>query len=100
MPSLEERIINDIAGYIQQSGGDFSSWYVGIAADARSCLFKDHRVDEASGLWIFQNAITENCARNAEQQLLEKFKMQGIAGGAGYTTTSVYAYKVTPSTHQ
>jgi hypothetical protein len=100
MPTLEERIVSDIVSYIQQAGGDFSSWYVGIADDPRSSLFKDHNVDEASGLWIFDNAITENCARNAERRIIEENKTQGIIGGAGYTTTSVYAYKVTPTTRQ
>jgi hypothetical protein len=100
MPTLEERVVSDIVSYIQQADGDFSSWYVGIADDARTCLFKEHNVDEASGLWIFDNAITENCARNAEQRIIEEHKTQGIIGGAGYTTTSVYAYKITPRTRQ
>ncbi len=100
MPTLEERIVSDIVSYIEQAGGDFSSWYVGIAADARASLFKEHNVDEASGLWVFDNAITENCARNAEQRIIEDHKTQGVIGGAGYTTTSVYAYKVTPTTRQ
>ena len=100
MPTLEERVVSDIVSYIQESGGDFSSWYVGIADDARSRLFKEHNVDEASGLWIFDNAITENCARNAERRIIEDHRTQGIVGGAGYTTTSVYAYKITASTRQ
>ncbi len=100
MPTLEDRIVSDIVSYIQQADGDFSSWYVGIADDARSCLFSQHNVDESKDLWIFDNAITENCARKAEQRIIEEHKTQGIVGGAGYTTTSVYAYKVTPTTRQ
>lgn len=100
MPSLEERIISEIVNYVQQNGGEFSSWYVGIAADARSCLFKDHGVDEAAGQWIYENAMTESCARSAKRQLIENHKLQGVVGGADYSTTCVYAYKVTPATRQ
>ncbi len=100
MPTLEERIVSDIVGYIRQAGGDFSTWYVGIADDARARLFRDHNVDEAAGLWIFDNAITENCAHNAERRIIEEHQTQGMVGGAGYTTTSVYAYKITPTTKQ
>ncbi len=100
MPSLEERIVSDILGYVQQSGSDFAGWYVGIADDARSKLFKDHGVDEASGQWIFENAMTESCARRIGQQLIENHKMSGAVGTTGYSTTSVYAYKITPSTRQ
>ena len=100
MPTLEERIINEIVSYVQQTGGDFSSWYVGIAADARSCLFNDHGVDEASGQWIYENAMTESCARNTKRQLIENHKLQGVVGGSEYSTTSVYAYRITPATRQ
>ncbi len=100
MPSLEERIVSDIVSYIQQSGAEFSSWYVGIAADARSTLFTEHGVDEGGGEWIFENAMTESCAKRIGQQLIESYKLKGAVGTTAYSTTSVYVYKITPSTRQ
>ena len=100
MPTLEERIISEIVSYVKQSGGDFSSWYVGIADDARSSMFKDHGVDEASGQWIFENAMTESCARRTGMQLMDTYNMKGSLGSGGYSATSVFAYRITPSTLQ
>jgi hypothetical protein len=100
MTRFEENIVKDFVDYINQSGGNFTEWYVGIASDARSRLFQDHGVNEESGLWLFDNAMTLNCARNIQQHLVDTYKMQGDTSRGEYATTTVYAYKVVPTTKQ
>ena len=36
---------------VQNNGGVYSNWYVGIASDIEQRLFGDHNVDKEKGQW-------------------------------------------------
>ncbi len=91
--SIPEAINN----YMKACGGEYSDWYVGIAAHPRDRLFGEHKVDENRGAWIFRDAGSEPAARNIERGLLA-LGCRGGGGGGTFLTRYVYAYKVAPQT--
>lgn len=92
MISTTEGAIAEIRNQIAKCGGYYSGWYVGIAADARDRLFRDHRVSENADSWIFRNCGNSTVARAVEQYFLNQ-GADGGTGGGDYKTIFVYAYK-------
>jgi hypothetical protein len=91
MGATKVQIITDIDAYMKQRGGTNTSWYVGIAADARSRLFNDHRVSETEDTWIYRQAMSSTVARETERAYLDTGH-DGGPGGGDDDTTYVYAY--------
>lgn len=96
MTKTKEEIISDIEDYFQ--GTDYSTCYVGIAADARERLFEDHKVSEKNGRWILRTASSHIVARAIESYFLDA-GMDGGAGGGDESSVQVYAYKKTSDTN-
>ena len=92
-------VINDIANYVRNWGGNYSQWYCGIAADLADRLFKAHNVDKANGAWIYRPCGSSDEARATEDYFFG-LGMKGGPGGGDYATKSVYAYKITSSTRE
>jgi hypothetical protein len=88
---LEGQIIQEMTGYMQQVGGAYASWYVGIAEDARSRMFSEHGVDQRTDRWIWRPAESAAAARRIEQYFLNLHAKGGPGGGTD-ATTQVYAY--------
>lgn len=99
MAKSKEAITREIREYIDQAGGEYSSWYVGIAADPEKRLYEDHNVDE-NGLWIWREAENSNIAREIEEYFIETLGTDGSTGGGDYTTKFVYTYKKTTYTNE
>lgn len=95
-----QEFANQFIVFINQRGGDFRNWYVGIASDPDKRLFVEHNVPRNSPNWIYDNASTEANARSVEKFLIETYHTQGDTGGGDATTTWVYAYRVTSQTRQ
>jgi len=93
MAKSEEEIRAEIKAYIDRNGGPYSSWYVGIAADARERLFNNHGVDEKNDFWIYQTCSSSDIARNVEAYFVNELSTDGGTGGGGDDTDKVYAYK-------
>lgn len=74
-----------------------TNWYVGIAANARTRLFNDHRVVENGGRWIYEEANSSDVARDAESRLHD-LGYSGDSGGGSDNTVFVYAYLKTSDT--
>ena len=51
MTHTAAQIIEAIETYVEEGGGLWALWYVGIAADARDRLFSDHKVREHGDAW-------------------------------------------------
>lgn len=85
--------ISDIKSHVANSGGSYSHWYVGIAADAKGRLFNDHAVKERSDAWIYRQCTRSDVARAVEKHFLAQ-GMQGGSGGGYDESDYVYAYKV------
>jgi len=96
----EPTIRSDIESYIDRKGETYSSWYVGIAEDARDRLFKDHNVDEKNGSWIYRNAASRTIAERIEKYFVNQLGTKGNPGGSNDATTSVYAYKISYNTKE
>ena len=88
-------IISEIDSYIQNGGGIFQDWYVGIASNPRERLFIGHKVVENGDAWIYQEAMNSNEARAVEKFFLDKLVTGGGSGGGDYTSIFMYAYKKT-----
>ena len=95
-----EDIIDEIEGHIENRGGAFSSWYVGIAADARDRLFNDHSVEEEADKWIIRKATSSSVARTVEKYFIEEKGTKGGPGGGDENSKFVYAYKIQRHTRE
>lgn len=69
-----------------------TNWYVGIARNIEDRLFSGHRVNRATGKWIYRQAINAAHARSAEAMLLQHGHDGGPRGGDD-STLYVYAYR-------
>lgn len=100
MANTKESIKTDIKAYIQQNGGAYSDWYVGVASGPRERLFNDHNVAEKGGVWIYREAESSSAAREVEEYFINTLRTDGGSGGGDYSTKSVYAYKKTSTTNE
>jgi hypothetical protein len=98
MTKNKQEIINDINAYIQQGGGGYGSWYVGISKDARDRLFSSHNVKEEGDWWIYRQASSSQVAREIEYYFINSLGTDGGTGGGDVTADIVYAYKKRPHT--
>lgn len=90
-----QKIVDDIIGYVRIRGGQHSDWYVGISNDAQSRLFNDHRVYEQTGAWIFRTAYSSQEARETELYLIQVLGFDGGPGGGNDLSKMIYAYRKT-----
>ena len=90
-------IEQDIDNLIQNSGGKYRDWYVGLAINPRKELFEAHHVSEKSGTWTFKDAGSEMVARGIETIFIKK----GCKSGAAKKDSSryVYVYKMSRESH-
>jgi hypothetical protein len=99
MANTKQQIANNIAAYMQKSGGAPRAWYVGISKDARARLFNDHNVTQNGGAWIYDQAFSAQDAREVEAYFVNTVGTDGGTGGGDYTADMVYAYKKTAQTN-
>jgi len=86
-----QQAYDEIKAYIDKRDRPYSSWYAGIASDARKRLFQEHNVSEKDDPWIYHQCKNDQSARNVEEALL-KLGCDGDTGGGDESTTYVYAY--------
>ena len=94
MAKTRAEIVADIEDHIEDRGGPFSKWYVGIAADARDRLFKDHSVKEEGDVWVYRRVASSAEARKIEKYFIDTKGTQGGPGGGDESSVFVYAYKI------
>ena len=90
----------EIKQYIDNNGGNYPKWYVGITSDARRRLFTEHGVKEKGDYWIFRSTPSADKAREIEAYFIDTLKTDGGPGGGDDTTTTVYAYHKEAHTNQ
>ena len=98
MTHTAAQIIEAIETFIEERGGFWPQWYVGIAADANHRLFSDHKVPEHEDVWVYAPAATSRVARQIEAHLIAKHGAQGGTGGGDENTRYVYAYRIAAQT--
>ena len=93
------QIASAIDLHIRSFGGSYSSWYVGIAADANDRLINGHNATGNANAARYWDAGDEPTARAIEQHFCNK-GCRGACGGGDWRTKYVYVYKITPLTRQ
>jgi len=93
MAKLEAEIKQEIKNHMQECGGSYSDWYVGISSDPRKRLFEEHKVREKGDAWIYRQAYNNESARNVEQYFINVLGTDGGSGGGDESSVYVYAYK-------
>ena len=81
-------------------GGSYSEWYVGIAEDPKDRLFNDHNVRKEEDYWIYDEADSHQSARNVEDYFVNTLKTKGGLGGGSSQSKFVYAYKTDSHTNE
>lgn len=95
-----QKAISEITMFIQNNGGIYSAWYVGIAADPEDRLFNNHSVNKSSDSWIYRSCENSAEARLAEGHFLYGLGTSGGPGGGDENTSCIYAYKIAPHTFE
>ena len=93
-----KQIVSRIKGHIRKRGGAYRAWIVGISADARDQLFKQHGVLQKGDRWILVHAESSSVAKKVKSYLINKL---GIAAGKAAEEKAadfVYAYKKSANT--
>ncbi|MEN0066171.1 MAG: hypothetical protein AAGA48_28780 [Myxococcota bacterium] len=98
MSASIQQAIDELADFIEDSGGRFRAWYVGIAASPRRRLFDDHAVRE-DGDWAYIPLRSRSAAAGVERALLD-LGCQGGPGGGTSRTRYAYVYRVTRYTRE
>lgn len=93
MAKSKQEIIDDIKSHIQNRGGEYSDWYVGISKDAKDRLFNNHCVKEKKDVWIYRKASSSEVAREIEGYFVNTLNTSGGTGGGDESSDKVYAYK-------
>ena len=89
-----QQIKFEILAYIKEFGGDFSDWYVGIAADPKSTMFQTHKVHQEDDIWLHKQALTFSACKTIQKYFLDILKTDGEVVSAGDEDTDcVYLYK-------
>ena len=100
MAKTRAEIIAEIEDHIEDRGGPFGKWYVGIAADAQDRLFNDHSVKKEGDVWKFCRAASSAEARKIEKYFIDTKGTQGGPGGGDESLVFVYAYKIKSHTRE
>ena len=86
-----------IKAHIEETGGDYSDWYVGISEDPKNRLDQHNVSDENfPRTW---DTESEQRARDIEDYFVNVLETQGDTGG-GDRPTYVYVYKTSHHTNE
>ena len=99
MASNKQTIVSDIKSYVANNGGDYSQWYIGIAASPRQRMFNDHAVRETGDAWIYGECVSSAVAREIEDYFI-CLGIKGGPGGGDSASRFIYAYRITSSTKE
>ena len=89
-----QQIKFEILAYIKEFGGDFSDWYIGIAADPKGTMFQTHKVHQDDDIWLHKQALTFTACKTIQKYFLDILKTDGEAvSEADEDTDCIYLYK-------
>jgi hypothetical protein len=99
MDASDIKIVVEIKNYIDQHGGDFRFWYVGLAESPEEKLIY-HGVNLDMDRYIYVTAACLEDAKNVKQYFIAGLGVDGDPGAlVDPKALSVYAYKKNASTH-
>ena len=99
MVDTDVKIVVQIKNFIEQYGGQYPSWYVGIAEYPEEKLI-DHGVNLDKNHYIYQAATCVEDARSVKQYFVIRLGTDGdTRDSVDEKALSTYAYKKSASTH-
>ena len=69
-PQKAHEVYNEIIAHIKNQGGEYSSWYAGIASDWETRLFKEHQVPREKHWWIALQCNNKQAAITVDDALI------------------------------
>ena len=93
-----QQIIKDMDQHIQQGGGSYEKWYVGVTNEPKGQLFEEHGIHQRGDSWIYKRAFTGSSARSVGAHFIKTLGTDGRTRGSGGRSIYVYAYKKNPHT--
>jgi hypothetical protein len=87
-----KRIKRDIDALIQNHGGDYSAWCVGVTAKSKRRFFKAYKIDKAMDLYLRRRARSSAKARDVSLHFLNK-GCEGTMEAGGDGADRVYVYR-------
>ena len=90
MPSTKQQILNEIKTHIQNNGGEYSDWHIGICSNIRHKLSGQ---DKAKHLFIARQAYSSYVAAEVQDHFMSRFGTDGSVGTDNDTADIIYAYK-------
>ena len=97
-PALSnEQLKSILKQYMIKAGEGYAAWYVGVCRDPKERLFKEHRVVETDGLWLYRRADNPETAEAVADLFVNWYGADGRPG-TEENPTYVYAYKKAPGT--
>jgi len=97
MADTDVKIVVEIKNYIELHGGNYLSWYVGLAENPEIELIA-HGVNLDLDRYIYLPATCMEDARSVEQYFVTRLGTDGDIGGRDEKALTIYAYKKTKST--
>jgi len=93
----EDEIRAAIEASVDASGGGFSEWFIGVAADPDQRLFAHHRVRKYGDWWLRRRAVSREAALAVYCYFT---RARGMAGEVEDhpAADSVYAFRKEPHT--
>ena len=93
MAKSKDEIIQYISKYINDTGGSFSSWYVGTCQDAYNKLFFGHKVKQIGDDWFYIRAVSSKVACEVENYFVKTIGTDGSGIDHRKNEEIVYIYK-------
>ena len=99
MADSDVRIVVQIKNYIEQNGGNYTSWYVGRAEHPEEQLIS-HGVNLDQDPCIYRTASCQEDAKSVKQYFITHLGTYGAPNdNDDENALSIYAYKKSRATH-
>ena len=90
MPSIKEQIIIEIKSHIQNNGGKYSDWYIGICTDIGYKLLVESK---SKHLFIARQAYSAYVAAEVRDYFVDTLRTGGCAETDNGEADIIYAYR-------
>jgi hypothetical protein len=99
MADSDVKIVVQIKSYIEQNGGNYRAWYVGLAEHPEEQLIS-HGVNLDEHQYIHRTATCMEDARSIRQYFVTRLGTDGDSNDdVDLKALSIYAYKKSQATH-
>jgi hypothetical protein len=90
MPSTKQQILNEIKTHIQNNGGEYSDWHIGVCSNIRHNLSSQAK---AKHLFISRQAFSSYVASEVQDYFINILGTGGSVGTNNSTADIIYVYR-------